>query len=318
MRIAENILQIKARGLTARQRKNLSYWAFLIPFLVGFVFLFFWIYLDSIRYSFMYMELRGAEGLYTEFYGFKNFTYAFEDLNFINNVRSSISTMFANVILVTLYSLFVAVILSQNIKGRTFFRAVFFIPVILATGFMTKADMNNMIMEQTWDNLGTEIQATGTIANGIFDRMDLQSYLMNLNFSPQLSRFVINAVTGIFDIINISGVQMMIFLAGLQSISPSIYESADIDGATAWESFWLITFPMISPMILVNVIYTIIDSFTRADNPIMLQVRSQSFVGKGGMGQAAAMAWIYFLVALIFIGIFSFIVSRFVYYQQRD
>ena len=111
---------------------------------------------------------------------------------------------------------------------------------------------------------------------------------------------------------------MVIFLAGLQSISPSIYESADIDGATAWESFWLITFPMISPMILVNVIYTIIDSFTRADNPIMLQVRSQSLMGKGGMGLAAAMAWIYFLVALIFIGIFSFIVSRFVYYQQRD
>lgn len=313
-------MQVKARRrMSCERRKQRSYWVFLIPFLIGFLVIFAGIYINSIWYSFNKVELQGSKGFSLTFVGLENYKYAlFTDANFVQNIRTSVLGMLTNIPMVILYSLFVAVILSQNIKGRAAFRAIFFIPVILATGFMTKADMtNNIAGEQMWSSLGESVQASGTVANGLMDALDLQEYLMNLSFSPALSGYVVSAVTGIFDIVNLSGVQMLIFLAGLQSISPSIYESADIDGATAWESFWLITFPLISPIIMVNVIYTIIDSFTRSDNVIMTQIQEQGFKSNA-MGSASAMAWFYFLVVAVCIVIITAIIRGYIYYQQRD
>jgi ABC-type sugar transport system permease subunit len=182
---------------------------------------------------------------------------------------------------------------------------------------MSKADMTNVVANNTWSSLGETAVASGTVANGLFSAMDLQDYLMNLSFSPALSGYVVSAVGGIFDIVNNSGVQMLIFLAGLQSISPSIYEASDIDGASGWETFWLVTFPMISPYILVNVFYTIVDSFTKSDNVIMQIIQEQSFKSNA-MGMGAAMAWFYFLIVAICIAIIVAIISSYIYYQQRD
>lgn len=110
---------------------------------------------------------------------------------------------------------------------------------------------------------------------------------------------------------------MLIYLAGLQSISPAIYESCDIDGATAWETFWKITFPMISPMILVNAIYTVIDSFTSQSNQVMTYI-STVYDQAGGNVLSSAMAWIYFLIVLVIIGLVAAILSAYVFYQKRD
>ena len=107
------------------------------------------------------------------------------------------------------------------------------------------------------------------------------------------------------------------YLAGLQSISPAIYESCDIDGATAWETFWKITFPMISPMILVNAIYTVIDSFTSQSNQVMTYI-STVYDQAGGNVLSSAMAWIYFLIVLVIIGLVAAILSAYVFYQKRD
>ena len=106
---------------------------------------------------------------------------------------------------------------------------------------------------------------------------------------------------------------MLIFLAGLQSISPQIYEACRIDGATGWETFWKITFPMISPMILVNAVYTIIDSFTRSTNPMMAYLGAQGFDAN-----ATAMSWMYFIVVMLIIAVVAGIVSSFIFYQRKD
>ena len=106
---------------------------------------------------------------------------------------------------------------------------------------------------------------------------------------------------------------MLIFLAGLQSISPAIYEACQIEGATSWETFWKITFPMISPMILVNAIYTIIDSFTRTNNPVISYVSSLS-----DPGRESAMSWMYFIIVGLILAVFAAIASSFVFYQRRD
>ena len=110
---------------------------------------------------------------------------------------------------------------------------------------------------------------------------------------------------------------MLIFLAGLQSISPAIYESCSIDGASSWETFWKITFPMISPMILVNAVYTVIDSFTSADNNVMRYIDTIYEEGDG-MVKSSAMSWIYFLIVLILLGIVGGIISSFIFYQRKD
>lgn len=318
MSTAENKLQIKARRRTSLEaRKQRTYWVFLIPFLVGFVFFFAGIYFDSIVYSFSELKMNGAEGFSQTWVGLSNYKTALEDQDYTSNILSSVGNMLLNIPLITFYSLFVAVLLNRDIKGRTVFRAIFFIPVILATGFMSKADMTNVVANNTWSTLGDSATASGTMANGLFDSLDLQQYLMNLSFSPALSSYVVSAVSGIFDIVNNSGVQMLIFLGGLQSISPSIYEASDIDGASAWETFWLVTFPMISPYILVNVFYTIVDSFTKSDNSIMQLIQEQSFKSNA-MGVGAAMAWFYFLIVALCIAIIVAIISSYIYYQQRD
>ena len=129
--------------------------------------------------------------------------------------------------------------------------------------------------------------------------------------------YVVNMINDIYDIVNRSGVQMLIFLAGLQSISPAIYEACKIDGATSWETFWKITFPMISPMILVNGIYTIIDSFTTDSNTVMTYIASVYKQNDGDV-RSSAMAWMYFLIVIAIIAVVGAIFSAFVFYQRRE
>ena len=129
--------------------------------------------------------------------------------------------------------------------------------------------------------------------------------------------YVTGAINDIFNIVNRSGVQMLIFLAGLQSISPAIYESVQIDGASAWETFWKITFPMISPMILVNAVYTVIDSFT-TENAVMQYINTVSTtIPEKGPAIAAAMSWIYFLMVIGILGVLVAVLSAYTFYQKK-
>ncbi len=306
------------KHLSYERRKRRYYMVFLIPFLAGFFILFLGIYMNSLRFSFNEIEMKGAEGFELHFVGWKNYIFAFlTDPDYINNVKNSVMGMLTNIPLVILYSLLMAVILNKKMKGRTAFRAIFFIPVILATGFVDKADNFALILTQQWGNIGAETNAASAVANGLISSMEIKRYLMQLSFSPGLSSYIISAVDSIFNIVNLAGVQMMIFLAGLQSIPPSVYEASDIDGASKWESFWLITFPMISPIIVVNIIYTMVDSLTKPQNVIMQQIQQQSFKANS-MGIASAMAWFYFAVIAVSILVVTFIVQRYVYYQQKD
>jgi ABC-type sugar transport system permease subunit len=151
----------------------------------------------------------------------------------------------------------------------------------------------------------------------IISLTDLSWLFKNMQVGTELLEYVIGVVNDIYNIINRSGVQMLIFLAGLQSISPAIYESCQIDGATSWETFWKITFPMISPMILVNAIYTIIDSFTSESNVVMTFIQNLANDGSSG-DVAVAMYWMYFLVVILILAAISGLISAYVFYQKRD
>ena len=161
--------------------------------------------------------------------------------------------------------------------------------------------------------LGEATESVG--ANVALERL-LMNVFEGLGMGSGLVEMIVNLVGSIASIINRSGVQILIFLASLQSISPAIYESCQIDGATSWETFWKITFPMVSPMILVNGIYTIIDSFTTDSNSVM-GVIDEAYAS-GGAHLSAAMGWMYFLVVLAVVGLLAAVMSAYVFYQRRD
>ena len=161
---------------------------------------------------------------------------------------------------------------------------------------------------------GTETSTAAEIVSAI----DIQALFAGMKVGTELVEYVATMINNIYDIVNRSGVQMLIFLAGLQSISPAIYESCSIDGATGWETFWKITFPMISPMILVNAVYTIIDSFTTDQNTVMKFIDSVYTQASGGKEISSAMAWMYFMIVILIVAAVAGIASAFVFYQKKD
>ena len=213
---------------------------------------------------------------------------------------------------IIVFSLFIAVVLNHKMLGRAVFRAIFFIPVIISTGVMQTVVAQDTVSSGA--DKGINDGSGGSGATEIISMLDVQQLFASMKVGGELVMYVVNIVNNVYQIINYSGVQMLIFLAGLQSISPSIYEACQIEGATGWETFWKITFPMISPMILVNSVYTIIDSFTRTSNPAMSYIDSV----KDEAAKATAASWIYFLIVALILAVVAAIASSFVFYQRRD
>ncbi len=205
--------------------------------------------------------------------------------------------------------------------GRAAFRAILFVPVILQTGLIAEIDAANTLLASMNDTSSGITTGGGGAAEeavtGVLSTDDLSWLFANLSVGSDMITYVTQLINNIYDIINRSGVQMLIFLAGLQSISPAIYESCEIDGATAWETFWKITVPMISPMILVNAVYTVIDAFTSSSNDVMAYINTV-YSKAGGNVLSAAMSWMYFLLVIACIGIVVAVLSAFVFYQRRD
>lgn len=298
------------------RRKARSGWIFVLPFVVGFLFIYFPIVIQSVKLSFFTMETLAGGGYTLEWAGFEYYNEAlFVNPDFVQTLITGLGDMIFEIPAIIIFSLFMAVLLNQKMAGRAFFRAIFFIPVILSTGIMDSISAQSIMEDYMEEGIsdGTEASASDQIASA----MDIQALFSGMAVGSELAEIVAEWVNRIFDIVNRSGVQMLIFLAGLQSISPAIYESCQIDGATAWETFWKITFPMISPMILVNAVYTVIDSFTSESNTIMSFIDSQ-YQQANGNAISSAMSWMYFLIVIAMVGIIAAICSSFVFYQRRN
>jgi ABC-type sugar transport system permease subunit len=158
-------------------------------------------------------------------------------------------------------------------------------------------------------------------ASQIISATDLSALFDSMAIGSELATYVTTLVNDIYNIINRSGVQMLIYLAGLQSISGAIYESCSIDGASAWETFWKITLPMVSPMILVNTVYTVIDSFTSSTNTVMRKVDAayaDVMNYSDSFAVSTAMAWIYFAIIIVAIGLVMLLLKTFIFYQRKE
>ena len=308
----------KKRKVASLDRKKArAGWVFVLPFVIGFVLVYLPIMWNSIYMSFHSLHIVTGGGFTLEFVGLENYENAlFKDPGFVQTLVTGLGELAFDIPAILIFSLFMAVLLNQKMAGRAVFRAIFFIPVILSTGIMEAIEGQNI--------LGTMMEGTESIdgsqqsaANQIVNVMDIERLFSSMKMGQELIVVVVKIVNEIYDIVNRSGVQMLIFLAGLQSISPAIYEACRIDGCTAWETFWKITFPMISPMILVNAVYTIIDSFTTNSNSVMAYINGV-YQGSEGQVLSSAMAWMYFIIVMLILAAVVGIFSAFVFYQKRD
>ncbi|MFD0712736.1 carbohydrate ABC transporter permease [Paenibacillus sp. GCM10027626] len=280
---------------------------FTLPWLIGFIFLFAVPLMQSFQFSLHELKL-GESGLELEYLGWENYKHAFYVHAAFNRVLTeSVIGMAVNVPLIIFFSLFIATVLNQRFRGRSIARMIFFLPVIVSAGVISSlgwADYMSQAIGQTLAEGG------GFSGLGSFE---LKGFLYDMGMNRGLVNYLADAVERIYDIISSSGVQIIIFLAGLQSIPPSLYEASRIEGATGYENFWKITFPMMTPLILTNVIYTIIDSFLNSQMAGLLKETSFKLFD---FGLSAAMSWIYFGVILVLLGLFAAVISRRAFYYD--
>ncbi len=316
--VASSAKKKNTRPASLDKRKARAGWFFVLPFIVGFVLIYLPIIFDSIKFSFHEIDPVRTGGYTLTWVGLQNYQKAlFENADYVKTLVSGMQQLILEVPSIVIFSLFIAVLLNDKIAGRAAFRAILFVPVILSTGLIESIDAQNNLMEFMDSEAGIDDGTGQSAAAQLSAAIDLEALFANMKVGTGLVEYVASAVDGISTIINRSGVQILIFLAGLQSISPAIYESCKIDGATTWETFWKITFPMISPMILVNAIYTIIDAFTSESNKVM-QLVDSVYSQPDGNVLSSAMAWMYFLIVILILAAVAGIMSAFVFYQRRD
>ena len=305
---------MKRKQYTGLSRSNaLAGYLFSLPFLIGFFLLFLFPVAYSVYMSFHSMSA-GDSGLTMEFAGFANYYHVLrEDAYFIKDyLVDSLSTLGIQFPSILIFSFFIAVVLNQKFRGRTFARVLFFLPVIVSSGVIMLVQ-NNQVQSVTMSGITAAATSDETgvaqLTHSIMDMVD------SINFGPGIFSFINSAVSNIYTIVISSGIQILIYLAGLQTISPSLYEASSIEGASGWESFWKITFPMISPLILVNAIYTIIDNMSGLTNRTVYYIYNMGY-SYGEYGYSAAMSWIYFAIIFVILGLFIFVASRLVYYEN--
>ena len=287
------------------QRRARTGYLFILPFIIGFMLFMLRPLIQSLTMSFNNVVLIPGKGFSQQWVGIANYRQAFlVDPNFNKYLLAEISRMGINTIATLVLSFVIAVILNQDFKGRTLARAIFFLPVILSSGVLPGIEKQNEFYNMM---AGVAESVKGSAG------VNISAYLQNLlsvsGVGSGVFDVIFQMIDAIYDIVMASGIQIIVFLSGLQAISPSLYEAADVEGCSAWESFWKITFPMVSPLLLVNCIYTIVDFFMKNDNRVM-ELISKVMYSDFKFGVASAMSWVYFGVAIVFILISSFIITK--------
>ena len=289
------------RRLSLTQRQAWAGRGFVLPFYFGFLFFYLTPIVQSILFCFSDVHVE-IGSIVRENIGWENFRYIFQDdPNYTTKLVSTVTQLLWQVPVIIVASLFIALILKSEFHGRTIVRSIFFLPVVLAGGVVMS------IVQQ--DTLSSQVMNGGMVSAGsMVDTNALGDFLVNLGLGEEITK-IINLIYGnMFGLLWKSGVQMIIFLAGVQSIPGSLYEASSIEGATGWENFWKITIPMLGPMIMLNIFYTIIETLIDTQNPVMEKVLAE--FARVNMGLASAMAWIYFLVIAVVLAIIAFLFRK--------
>ena len=279
---------------TLKRKESMNGYLFILPWLIGTALLFAFPIWRSLEMSFS--NITDITDYTIEFAGWEHYRKALTgDTKYISYYIRNIVNLIQTVPFVNVFSLLIAVMLNRKFKGRTLFRAIFFLPVILGAGFAMKQLMNQ----------GVDEGAMETVKEVLIPR----------EIAIYLGHDATQAISTFLDLISTilwkCGVPTVIYLAGLQGVPSTLYEAARVDAAGEWEMFWLITLPMITPMMLLNLVYTVIDSFNDSQNTMLNYINTMSF-NEMEFEYAAAMAWLFFVWIIVLVGVIFLVMRPFV------
>ncbi|MCK9221056.1 MAG: sugar ABC transporter permease [Limnochordia bacterium] len=290
--------------LSLSAKRCLVGYIFILPWFFGFVRYVGYPLIRSFIISFQTVE--SLLGFKMKWVGLQNYAEAFfVDERFVPMLLEEIRDTVLDVPVILVFSIFVSYLVCKPIRFVGVFRAIFFLPVVVASG---------LVVKQLFDQ-------------GVGSTIGVSAFIGNLGVADMVfTYFGANAATYFLDLLNRmtlvlwrSGVQILLFIAGFQSIGSSYYEAARVDGANEWEMFWKISLPMVSPIILVNIIYSIVDSFTDVFNQMIDFIKNIAFTGQFRLGLAAAFGWVYFVVIFLLILIVLASSRKWVFYGgERD
>jgi len=273
-------------------REALTGYAFISIWICGFLLFTMFPLFRTIWFSLNNVKIT-ATGIETTFTGFKNFQDAFLlDVAFAETLIDYLFQLVVLVPIIIVFSIIVAILLNLKIRGKSILRTIYFLPVIITSG---------PVIQKLIDEGATTFP-------GLEQFIELS--VLQQTFPAPIARVISFLVSSFIIILWFSGVQILIFLAGLQKLDKGMYEAADIDGASKWESFWKLTLPAMNPLIAVNIIYTIVTYSFFALNPIIALILESMYATGKGFGYASALAWIYFAVLLVVLGMFTYVIIR--------
>lgn len=293
---------MRNKKVTGIERLKVRYGRmFVLPWTIGLLLFFLVPLFTSIAYAFCNVSL--ADDNMLSFVGFEHFKYLIKsDPNFLDNIGEAVTSFIYSLPIIVALSMIFAIILNQKFRGRIFARAVFFLPVIIATGVVMK-----FVTGEALDSgaaLSTSLGGTESYSGIRFDEL-----LINLGLPQSLTELLADYIARMFNLIWSCGIQILLFVAGLQSIPEQLYEVSKIEGATSWEEFWLVTFPMLGNVTFLVLIYTIVDLFTAFDNPIMEQ--AYNLINQNSSYDvSAAVLWGYFVVVGVIGGLVLLFYNR--------
>lgn len=290
----------KKKYRSIEQLKSRYGLGFTSMWMIGFILFFAYPVFQSVWYSFCNVTI-SVDGVSKEFVGFKNYDYIInQHPDYVGWLSADLSTILYSLPIILLVSLVLALLLNQKFRGRLFFRALYFVPVIIASGVVIK------LMFQTTSEELTSAGVTVAITDSMFSIEDVIGWL---NMPDKVAEIVKNIINNIFDLLWSCGIQTVLFIAGLQSIPRTLYEASKVEGATKWEEFWFITFPSLGSVTLLVAVYTMVDVFTNERNTLIQ--KTYAMINNGNYDETSAMLWVYFLTIGVVMGIILFVYNRF-------
>jgi len=284
--------------LTLRRRNALNGYLFIILWLIGLLIFFLIPLFQNFYLSLTDAQLTTIRDNSYKMIGIQNYVEAFSvDIEFVPYLIQTFTNLITDVPIILAFSLAVAMLAIQNVPGSVIFRAIFFLPVVIGS---------SVVIGRMFDQFGSQLV--------LFRSQSAQAFLY-VYLGNQMPAFINFLSRSVF-VLWRSGVQILIFIAGLKSIDPILYEVAQVDGASSWNQFWKITLPMLSPVILINIIYTIIDSFTDYFNMVLRYIRVVTFnLTPNRLGYPSALGNIYFILIFILVIVIFIIIGRMIFYR---
>lgn len=282
------------------KRNSRNGFLFTLPWAIGVLIFFIFPMFQSVYFSFADVNVT-TSGFSTKFIGFKNFGYAlYESPQYVENLVDSLTEFSYKIPIILILSFIIAVVLNGKFKGRTFFRSVYFIPVIIAGSIA----MTFLGGNETIEEMGQVTQSA--YLDGL---IDFEKIFLQMGIPTETTNFIFGYIDQIFDLVWDSGVQIVLFISGLQSIPEQLYEVSKVEGASKWEEFWYITVPMLGNTIVLTVIYTVIEFCVSTDNKVVSQAYTM-LLQQQIYGKSSAMLWLFFAIVAVIIGAVFILFNR--------